>query len=114
MTTQIIRNGQLIDGNGGEPVANGAVLKVCASQGLVDGRIYVDNGTEEPSAWRLAVLLDQMGYAAGRTLHYVEGKGDGHTEAARRLPAALRFLLRCGPGLSGRRITDSERTGVYR
>lgn len=76
-------------------VANGAMLQVCASQGLVDGRIYVDNGSEEPSAWRLAVLLDQMGYAAGRTLHYVEGKGDGHTEAAwaRRLPAALRFLL---------------------
>ncbi|MCO5177518.1 MAG: amidohydrolase family protein [Thermomicrobiales bacterium] len=32
MATQIVRNGQLIDGNGGDPIANGAVL-------VVDGQI---------------------------------------------------------------------------
>lgn len=76
-------------------VANGAMLKECATQGLVNGRIYVDNGSEEPSALRLAVLLEQMGYTAGQTLRYVVGQGDAHTESAwaRRLPAALRFLL---------------------
>lgn len=76
-------------------VANGAMLKVCATRGVVEGRVYVDNGSAEPSALRLAVLLEQRGYVAGRTLRYAVGEGDGHTESAwaRRLPAALRFLL---------------------
>lgn len=72
-------------------------------------RIWVDMGTAEDSAPRLAgedsklvhdlrrfreVLL-QRGYAEGATLGYEEALGAGHNEAAwaARLPRILRFLL---------------------
>ena len=76
-------------------VAGGAILKMAPAPRLAGGRIYIDNGDQEPGAQRLAPLLEQAGYVPGRTLRYVVGAGDGHTEAAwaRRLPGALRFLL---------------------
>jgi predicted alpha/beta superfamily hydrolase len=78
------------------------------------GRIYMDIGTAEeapgpddlsalnslllrsmPLARRLAEELVQKGYTPGFNLHYVEEEGAPHHESAwaRRLPAALRFLL---------------------
>ncbi len=76
-------------------VAGGAILKMAPAPRLAGGRIYVDNGDQEPGAQRLVHHLEQAGYAPGRTLRYVVGAGEGHTEAAwaRRLPGALRFLL---------------------
>ena len=76
-------------------VAGGAILKMAPAPRPAGGRIYVDNGDQEPGAQRLALLLEQAGYTPGRTLRYVVGAGEGHTEAAwaRRLPGALRFLL---------------------
>ena len=71
-------------------VAGGAILKMAPAPRPAGGRIYVDNGDQEPGAQRLALLLEQAGYTPGRTLRYVVGAGDGHTEAAwaRRLPDA--------------------------
>lgn len=78
------------------------------------GRIYMDMGTAEyahgpadlkpvddlltgsmPLASRVAAMLEQKGYTPGRDLLYVLEQGAPHNEAAwaRRLPAALRFLL---------------------
>lgn len=78
------------------------------------GRIYMDMGTAEevasaddlsplnslllrsmPLARRLASELEQKGYTPGFNLRYVEEEGAPHHESAwaRRLPAALRFLL---------------------
>lgn len=59
---------------------------------VVPDRLYLDNGTHEPSAQRLADLLRDKGYA---DFKYVVEEGGRDTEAdwARRLPAALQFLL---------------------
>jgi hypothetical protein len=61
----------------------------------VPGRLYVDHGSHENSAARLAQLLRQKGYRDERDLRYVVEAGGEHNEAAwaRRLPDALRFLL---------------------
>lgn len=76
-------------------VAGGAILKVIPPPSSAAVRIYVDNGDQEPSAQRLALLLERAGYRPGYSLRYVVGAGEGHSEAAwaRRLPGALRFLL---------------------
>jgi predicted alpha/beta superfamily hydrolase len=60
------------------------------------GRIYLDHGTHENSAARMARLLREKGYQDGLDLRYVEEPGGEHRESAwaRRLPDALRFLLR--------------------
>ncbi len=74
------------------------------------GRLYLDIGTAEysPEAqnrWRydamgdyrgMADLLARKGYRRDESLRYVEDVGGKHNEAdwARRLPDALRFLLR--------------------
>ena len=64
-----------------------------------DGRLYVDAGTAEGTgtvrdARALVRILRRKGYRRG-TLKYVEASGHRHQEAdwARRLPAALAFLL---------------------
>jgi predicted alpha/beta superfamily hydrolase len=59
-------------------------------------RLYLDNGTRENSARALVEQLLARGYREGQELKYVVEEGGQHTEAAwaRRLPEALRFLLR--------------------
>jgi len=59
------------------------------------GKLYLDNGTREPSAARLERLLVEKGYRLGRDLMYVAEEGGRHSEIdwARRLPNALRFLF---------------------
>jgi len=68
---------------------------------FIPGKLYLDNGSRENSAARMAHLLEEKGYQPGRDLLYVVEEGARHTESAwaRRLPAALRFLL---GGLDGR------------
>jgi predicted alpha/beta superfamily hydrolase len=60
------------------------------------GRLYLDHGTRENSAARMARLLRAKGYADEADLRYVAEPGGEHRETAwaRRLPDALRFLLR--------------------
>jgi predicted alpha/beta superfamily hydrolase len=74
------------------------------------GRIYFDIGTEEFSGYRqirqgmnaiadhqrMISILSNKGYKQGESLMYVEDQGGKHNEAdwARRLPDALRFLLK--------------------
>ena len=78
---------------------------------LVEGRIYLDTGTREigrlpfrranrrNSAGEMYRLLRQRGYVDGVDLRYVVEKDGEHNEAAwgRRLPDALRFLLKTVP-----------------
>jgi len=58
-------------------------------------RIYLDHGTDEPSARPMAELLRRRGHRDGETLCYVVEPGGRHDEAAwaRRFPGAMRFLL---------------------
>ncbi len=74
-------------------VGRGLMLDQVRDSPVVQGRIYIDNGTREPSAQRLADLLRKKGYT---DFTYVVDEDGRHTEAdwARRLPDALRFLLR--------------------
>ena len=48
------------------------------------------------SVWRMRDLLIEKGYREGETLCYIQETGGIHHESswARRLPDALRFLLR--------------------
>jgi predicted alpha/beta superfamily hydrolase len=73
-------------------VGRGLILDQVRASPVVPGRLYLDNGTHEPSAQRLANLLRDKGYA---DFKYVVDEDGRHTEAdwARRLPAALRYLL---------------------
>lgn len=63
---------------------------------FVEGKIYLDNGTRETSARRMNALLCKKGYTTGVNLKYVVEQDAEHTESAwaRRMPDALRFLLR--------------------
>jgi predicted alpha/beta superfamily hydrolase len=102
--------------------AGDAMLDFLARRPHVGGRVYLDTGTREGgvggsggSGWldrwlagltasrpytravrRARRLLEAKGYRAGEDLLHVEEPGGLHHEAAwsRRLPAALRFLLR--------------------
>lgn len=76
-------------------VGRGLLLDQVRAARQVQGRIYLDNGSREPSAQRLADLLRERGHA---DFKYVVDVGGRHTEAdwARRLPEALRFLLMNG------------------
>jgi predicted alpha/beta superfamily hydrolase len=62
----------------------------------VPGRLYLDHGSHENSAARMARLLREKGYQDGLDLRYINEPGGEHRESAwaRRLPNALRFLLR--------------------
>ena len=59
-------------------------------------RIYLDNGTREGSARPLVELLRAKGYQDQRDLMYIVEEGGQHSEVAwaRRLPNAMRFLLK--------------------
>ena len=75
-----------------------ALLPYLRRAPLTPGKIYLDNGTAEPGsdAGRLGTLLCEKGYRLGREVWYVSDEGGRHDEDAwaRRLPNALRFLLR--------------------
>lgn len=95
--------------------ANGAIFPYVERAKFSPGRLYLDAGTREYadtggspaerrrksyhytlSIRRMRDLLADKGYTAGKTLRYVEEKNAQHGEAAwaRRLPDALRFLLK--------------------
>ncbi|MBL8153715.1 MAG: alpha/beta hydrolase [Anaerolineae bacterium] len=76
-------------------VGSGAIYHEIDTQPFIPGRIYLDNGTREPSARRLKTHLVQKGYVLEQDLRYVVETGGEHHEPAwaRRLPDALRFLL---------------------
>jgi predicted alpha/beta superfamily hydrolase len=74
----------------------GAIYDYVNKAPFVPGRIYLDNGSREPTAARMERRLVEKGYQPDQDLLYVVEEGGRHTETAwaRRLPAALRFLLR--------------------
>ena len=76
-------------------VENRAASEVLRRKLSPGGKLYIDNGTRESSAQPLALLAQEKGLRRGVDLLYVQGRGERHTETAwaRRLPAALRFLL---------------------
>jgi predicted alpha/beta superfamily hydrolase len=76
-------------------IGGGAIDDAVEAAPFVPGKLYVDNGTREPSARRLNALLLRKGYRADVDLRYVVEDDGEHTENAwaRRLPDALRFLL---------------------
>ncbi|MDZ4769338.1 MAG: alpha/beta hydrolase-fold protein [Chloroflexota bacterium] len=77
-------------------VGGGAIYNVVERYAHVPGKLYLDNGTRENSARRMSALLTNYGYRKDHDLKYVVEHDGEHTEAAwaRRLPDALRFLLR--------------------
>ncbi len=98
---------------------------------FVPGRIYMDVGTAEGVGLvakvrarqaaasqylqlvrRMNELLKKHGYVPGESLHYVEEQGGTHHESAwaRRLPAALRYLL--AEPTPPKPVTGSQRTDV--
>lgn len=102
-------------------MADWAMLRYIEERPLVPGRIYLDIGSNEGARARPGLLflrfltrpysarvraayrsLLSKGYRAGRDLLLVEEKGGFHNERAwgRRLPGALRFLLRPDPAPS--------------
>ncbi|MBX0326111.1 hypothetical protein K2Z83_00185 [Oscillochloris sp. ZM17-4] len=81
--------------------ARGKVLTAIRRCPPILGQIYLDMGDAEPArsvglCGDLHALLLAKGYMPERDLRYVLEEGAGHDEAAwaRRLPDALRFLLR--------------------
>lgn len=81
--------------------ADRAVFPFVEAAPKVDGRIYLDVGTNEgrdtvADVRRMKELLRWKGYRTGRDLAFVVEMGGAHNERAwrRRLPAALPFLLR--------------------
>jgi predicted alpha/beta superfamily hydrolase len=103
--------------------AREAIFPWLARHGRAGGKLYLDVGTLEgfrrlwnrlsrgalPSdavrrTRRLVWLLERQGFERGRNLLYVEERGARHHEAAwaRRLPRALRFLLRGTGAKNGR------------
>ncbi|MBI4670536.1 MAG: alpha/beta hydrolase [Chloroflexi bacterium] len=77
-------------------VGRGAIVQYARAAQFNPGRIYLDNGTQEPSARPMYEALYERGYRARRNLKYVTERSGKHTESAwaRRLPNALRFLLK--------------------
>lgn len=76
------------------------MLRLIEERGLPPSRVHLDMGGREwrtmlADARRLRDLLVSHGFVEGRDLHYVEERYAPHHESAwaRRLPAALRFLL---------------------
>jgi predicted alpha/beta superfamily hydrolase len=79
---------------------HGSILEFIEGARFTRGRVYVDVGTAEGSgtvrnARLLARLLRQKGYRGKDAVRYIEASGQHHTETdwAKRLPAALEFLL---------------------
>ncbi len=77
-------------------VGRGAILKTARDAQFHVGKIYLDHGTREPSARAMYEILLQKGYRLRTDLKYVAERGGKHSESAwaRRLPGALRFLLK--------------------
>ena len=77
-------------------VGRGAILRYVRDAPFNPGKIYLDNGSREPSARPMFAILNEKGYRARRDLKYVAEFGGTHSESAwaRRLPGALRFLLK--------------------
>jgi len=77
-------------------IGGGAIYPDVQQAPFVAGKIYLDHGTREGSARRMHTLLREKGYRDERDLLYVVEEGGKHSESAwaRRLPDALRFLLR--------------------
>lgn len=77
-------------------VGRGAILHYAADAAYNPGRIYLDNGSHEPSARAMYDILRSKGYRVRADLRYVIEFGGKHTESAwaRRLPGAVRFLLK--------------------
>ncbi len=76
-------------------VGRGAMYDFVAQTPFVNGKLYLDNGSRENSAWRMYQWLRRKGYQRRRDICYVREKGAIHHESAwaRRLPNALRFML---------------------
>jgi predicted alpha/beta superfamily hydrolase len=77
-------------------IGHGAIYANLQDVPLVPGKLYVDNGTRETSSRRLYSFLVRKGYEPDVNLKYVVESDAEHTESAwaRRLPDALRFLLK--------------------
>lgn len=77
-------------------VGRGAILRYVHDAPFNPGKIYLDNGSREPTARPMLDELNKKGYRARRDLKYVSEFGGTHNESAwaRRLPGALRFLLK--------------------
>lgn len=77
-------------------VGNKAIVRYVTEAPFNLGKIYLDNGTREPSARQLYEVLMNRGYRIRTDLKYVAEHAGTHTESAwaRRLPGALRFLLK--------------------
>lgn len=83
---------------------HGQMLKMVTETPFVGGRVYLDIGGREgrfgarymQGVRRLADAFLQKGYVEGETLCYIEDAQGKHNEEAwaRRLPHALRFLLK--------------------
>ena len=76
-------------------VGHGAIYGDVEAAPFVPGKLYLDNGTREPSVRRMNALLLKKGYRRDVDVKYVVEAEAEHTESAwaRRLPDALRFLL---------------------
>jgi len=77
-------------------VGRGAILRYVQGAPFNPGKIYLDNGSREPTARPMLEELHRKGYRVKRDLKYVNEFGGTHTESAwaRRLPGVLRFLLK--------------------
>jgi len=77
-------------------IAQRAIYAYVRQAPFVSGKIYLDNGTHEGSARPVYDVLLDKGYRPGADILYVAEEGGRHQESAwaRRLPGALRFLLR--------------------
>lgn len=77
-------------------VGHGAILKDARDAEFHLGKIYLDNGTREPSARPVFEILQNKGYRIRTDIKYVAEHDGRHTESAwaRRLPGAVRFLLK--------------------
>lgn len=77
-------------------VSHNAIVNYVRDAPFHLGKIYLDNGTREPSARQMYETLRAKGYRVRTDLKYVAERGAHHTESAwaRRLPGAIRFLLK--------------------
>ncbi|MBK8027042.1 MAG: alpha/beta hydrolase [Chloroflexi bacterium] len=77
-------------------IGGGAIYGTVSEAPINPGRLYLDNGTRESSARRMNAMLLNKGYQRDVNLKYVVDYEGEHTESAwaRRLPDALRFLLK--------------------
>lgn len=77
-------------------IGRGAMYAYVRHAPAPQGKVYLDCGTREMNADGMYDLLKEKGYGEGRNLKYVREEGGDHSEQSwgRRLPEAMRFLLR--------------------